>query len=266
MSKPIRSWSTDDLTYLVKALIPESSDIEHLVGLLRDDEQLTEAMLHDDRLFEQLTAAGELLVSVSPTLFFRVLLLRARRDLEGASYTVERRQQQKIILFDVPQVVELLGEPGVVDHLARMLASFTHINSVTIPIRAGPGLWRRLRVNDLDVESLIRWAELLHEEQRFAAYQRVADACLFMTGLFPEHVTGSRRRVRLQGSTLAGLEEYETYGRRYYALAAAHETARFQGLDTVLALLSERFILAEKPLAFLAEHYLFLKKHRLFDA
>jgi hypothetical protein len=263
LKKPVERWSPRDLSYLARALIPEQTDVDRLVDLLRDDEKLVDAMLNDDRLFEQLVAADDLLVSASPELFFKVLLLRARRDLEGASYTVERRQQQKIVLFDTPQVVELLKEPGVIDYLARMLASFMHINSVTIPVRVRPGLWRRIRVNDLDVDSLIRYADILDEEQRFPAYQRIADACLFLAGLFPEYV-GRRARSRL-GSLLGGLEQYEEYGQRFYALAARHPAAAFQALDQVLALLAGRFILAEKPLTFLSEQYLFHRKQRLFD-
>ena len=59
-------------------------------------------------------------------------------------------------------------------------------------------------------------------------------------------------------------EDYEAHGRAFYRLAAEHERARIEGLQEVLATLSENFILASKPLAFLANRYLGFSRHRLF--
>jgi hypothetical protein len=47
-------------------------------------------------------------------------------------------------------------------------------------------------------------------------------------------------------------------------LAAEHAQARVEGLEDVLATLSENFIAAEKPLVFLAERYLHFSKRGLF--
>jgi hypothetical protein len=60
-------------------------------------------------------------------------------------------------------------------------------------------------------------------------------------------------------------EDYEAHGRAFYRLAAEHEKAKVKELDDVPAALSENFILAEKPLAFLAGRYLRFTKHRLFE-
>jgi hypothetical protein len=176
------------------------------------------------------------------------------------------------VLFDANRVVDLLARPAVCDYLATMLASFTRIHSMTIPIRVRPRIWRRLRVNDLDVDSLLHYAQILDEEHRFWAHQRIADACLFLTGIFPEHLEAQSRRPhtsqprpRLRSSLLQSLEDYESYGQAFYRLAAGHKTARLQGLNEVFTILSEQFVLAEKPLNFLTERYLSLRKHRLFE-
>ena len=271
MEEGLHKWSQRDLRFVVSTLVPERSDPEHVVGLLEDDEPLLEAMLEDDRLFQQLMSHEEIFLSISPRLFFQVLLRRARRDLEQELYTVERRQRQKVVLFDAKEVVELLARPEISNYLARMLASFTRINSVTIPIRVRPGIWRRLRINDLDIDSLIGYAETLDERHRFWTYQRIGDACLFLTGIFPEHIETRQRypltgqpRVRLRGSLLHGLEDYESYGRSFYLMAADHPVAELQQLAEVLRMLSRHFILAEKPLAFVAERYLSMRKHHLF--
>lgn len=267
----VQKWSFRDLRFVIDTLIPERSDPEHLADLLQEDEALLEAMLQDDRLFQELMASEEVLLAVSPQFFFRVLLRRTRRDLEQELYTVERRHQQKVVLFDASQVVDLLASTEVCDYLAGMLASFTRINSTTIPIRVRPGIWRRLRINELDVDSLVAYANSLEEEHRFWVYQRIGDACLFLTGMFPEHIDSQQRyplggqpRFRVRGSLVHSLEDFENYGQSFYRLAAAHSVAQVQGLDTVLSTLSRQFILAEKPLSFLAERYLALRKRRLF--
>jgi hypothetical protein len=264
-------WSLRDLRFIAETLVPERTDPEHIVGLLQDDTALLDAMIQDDRLFQQLMADDEIFLSVSPYFFFKVLLVRAQRDLQRELYTIERRHMQKVVLFDANRIVDLLTEPAVRDYLAVMLASFTRINSVTIPVRLRPGIWRRLRVNDLDVESLIQYAQILDEEYRFATYQRIGDACLFLTGIFPEYIDARQRyphsgqaRPRLGGSLLQSMEDYESYGRSFYHLAARHKEGQPQALERVLRTLSEQFILAAKPLSFIAERYLSMRKHHLF--
>ena len=271
MDETLERWSFQDLRFVVDTLIPERTDLEHLASLLQEDEALLEAMLQDDRLFQELMVDDEVLLAVTPQFFFRVLLRRARRDLEQELYTVERRHQQKVVLFDASQVVDLLANTEVCDYLAGMLASFTRINSVTIPIRVRPGIWRRLRINDLDIDSLVAYANSLEEEHRFWVYQRIGDACLFLAGMFPEHIDAQQRyplrgqpRFKVRGSLVHSLEDYEGYGQTFYRLAAGHSVAQVQNLDVVLSTLSRQFILAEKPLLYLAERYLALRKHRLF--
>jgi hypothetical protein len=272
MAELVQRWSYRDLQFVVQTLVPGRSDPDQIIDLIQNDEELLDAMLQDDRLFQQLMADDEVFVSVTPLFFFKVLLLRTQRDLEQELYTVERRHQQKVILFDANRVVELLSEPPVREYLATMLASYTRVNSVVIPIRVRPGIWHRFRVNDLDVDSLLRYAQILDQEFRFPAYQRIGDACLFLAGLFPEHIEArqwypqsGQARPRLSSSMVHSLEELEAHGRAFYHLAAEHPVARQQGLTGVLETLSEQFILAEKPLAFMGDRYLSLRKHRLFE-
>lgn len=272
MADLIQRWSYRDLQFVVQTLVPGRNDPDHVVDLIQEDESLLDAMLQDDRLFEQLMTDDEIFVTVTPHFFFKVLLLRTQRDLEQELYTIERRHQQRVVLFDANRVVELLSDPAVRDYLATMLASYTRVNTMVIPIRVRPGIWHRFRVNDLDVDSLLRYAQILDEEYRFPAYQRIGDACLFLSGLFPEHIEAQQwypqsgqARPRLSSALVHSREDFEAYGRTFYHLAAEHPAARQQGIAGVLETLSESFILAEKPLAFMGERYLSLRKHHLFE-
>jgi len=264
--------SQRDLEYLVETLMPTTVDVEDAAARLRSDELLLSAMLDDEDLFDRLLGDKEVLVRVSPWLFFAVLLRRVRRDMEQETFTVERRAGQKVHLFDADRVLDLLDQDPLRDYLVSMLASFTRIHSVTIPVRVRQGLWRRYRTNDLDVDSMMRYCQAVDEEHRFSIYQRIGDACLFMSSMFPEHIESryryaSSRQIRpgSRGRIVASLEEYEAHGQAFYRLAAEHETARAEGLDEVLAMLSEHFVLAGKPLTFVANRYLLFTRHDLFD-
>ncbi|HSJ59421.1 MAG TPA: hypothetical protein VLC95_19710 [Anaerolineae bacterium] len=271
MSRQTGQWKSEDLRFLVETLVPERADPEHVIELLRDDDSLLDAMLQDDRIFRQLMDDEGMLLSVSPHFFFKVLLMRTRRDMEREVYTIEHRNLQRIALFDAHRVVELMGNPEVIDYLAGLLASYTRIRSLTIPIRVRHGIWYRLKVNDLDVDSLIRYARFVKEEDYFAIFRRIGDACLFLTGIFPEHISartvyphsGEPRR-RLMGSLFHDIDDYEGYGQAFYRRASNEAEAERLGLNEVLETLSNHFILAEKPLTFLATRYLSMRKHELF--
>jgi hypothetical protein len=272
MADTLLALSHNDLLFMVETLIPERTDKERLVELIKDDESFVEAMLRDEELFDRVVGDEEILIKISPKLFFAVLLERIRRDLEKETYTVERRHLQRIAVFDSDRVVDLLSRKQIRDYLAEMLASFTRIESFTLPVRVRKGIWRKYRFNDFNVDSLIRYCQAVDEDYRFRFYKRIADVCLFLAGIFPEHIEARYRyplsgkiRPRVMGQSQRNLEDYEEEGRAFYERAAEHKVARAQNLDGVLSTLSENFTLAEKPLAFMSNHYLWFRKHELFD-
>lgn len=248
-----------DLRFLLETVAayvdPERVDAADLT------EMWLEAVLEDDEVFERLVNSKEFLLAVSPWLYFNVLLRRARHELTREAFTLERRARQKVVVFDTEAVAALLEDAAMRDYLAALLASFTRVSSRTVRVALGRGIWRRYRTSDLDVEGLMRYAGAVEEAFRFEPYKRIGDVCLFLTGMFPEYTEG-RRAAR--GRLLEGREDYERYGRAFYQLAAEHERAEVGGLGTVLARLSEEFVVAEKPLAFLAERYLWGWRHELF--
>ena len=106
----------------------------------------------------------------------------------------------------------------------------------------------------------------------FAPYKRIGDVCLFLTGLFPEYINSQHRypvsgrvRPQMRGQVLQTVEDYEAHGQAFYQLAAEHKQAEIEELESVLMTLSENFILAKKPLTFLANRYLQFGRHNLFD-
>jgi hypothetical protein len=252
--------------------MPGYGDRERAADLIQGDDRALEPMLDDEQLFRRMVTEEEVLVHVSAWLFFTVLLRRARRELGQETFTVERRNRQKVVLFDADRVVQLLQKESLLDYLAATLASFTRIESVTVPVRVKRGIWRKYRVSDLDVESLVRFSQAVDEEIRFDSYRRIGEVCLFLTGMFPEYIEAQHRyplsreaRPGMKSRLCSSREDYERHGRAFYNLAAEHEKAEEAGLSDVLATVAEDFVLAEKPLAFLADRYLGFTRHRLFE-
>jgi hypothetical protein len=269
------SWMLNDkdLLFLIRSLMPGYTQRQRMMRILREDEDILEAMLADEKLFHSLKHDPQTLLQVSPHLFFTVLLNRVREELKTRSYTVENDFGSHALVFDSAAVVGFLDDRGIRNYLADMLVSFVRINSYTIPIRVRKGIWRKYRFSDYDIESLMRYSEVLSREQRFPSYKRIADICLFTRGIFHDQTQLKRISPAIAGK---GKEELENYGRYFYRAAAeyaelmehqsltAEQQLRLQDIIEVLLQLSEHFVMAVKPLTFMANHYLEPFKEQLF--
>lgn len=261
--------SEKDLVQIVNALMPAYPDPQRMVRVLREDEEILEGMLSDERLFRFLTDDPESLLQVSPRLFFTVLLNRVRQELESRAYTLERGERHLMIVFDSGEVVRLLKNRRLRNYLAVMLSSFVRINSYSVTFRVKKGIWRRFRFSDFDVDSLIRYSRMVQNEEQFHAYRRIADVCLFIAGFFadaidPRNLTAEG--LRLDALAQGNWEKYTQQGEYYYREASRHRVAQLRELDDVLQDLSDKFILATKPLSFMANHYLAPFKQKLFPS
>lgn len=259
----------EDLLFVLRVLMSGMYDSKKMLKTLQEDSEILKAMLSDKRLFDYLMSDPESIIRVSPLIFFTVLLLRAKQDLEQRSYTIERESRHRIFVFDSKEVVRLLDNDRIVGYLGHVLSSFVRVSSSSIPVRIRKGVWRKFRFNDFDVDSLIRYSEMIDEDQRFLPYKRIADVCLFITGVFPEYVNpapspaGEGRRS-LRFLMKRSRDEFEQQGKTFYRAAARHRTAEIYELSQVLEELSERFVLAEKPLVYLSRHYLGFFREKLF--
>jgi hypothetical protein len=269
MNELSRVLSDKDLNLLVEVLMPGCRDMERMTRVLRDDEDILEGMLTDERLFNYLMNDPESLVSISPYLFFSILLNRVKNDLKQQPYTIERQDRYQMVVFDSRDVVELLRDRKIFNYLIDMLVSFVRINSYSVSIRVRKGIWRKYRFSDFDIDSLIKYSEMIDEEQRFPSYKRIADICLFIIGVFSDYVdTWSKQsgfeHPRLRNLSRRNRDDFMKNGQYFYRAASEQKMAQMLELNRVLQELSEKFILASKPLTFLSRHYLGLLKEKLF--
>jgi len=263
--------SERDLDFLTETVTPEVKDQCRIRRVIREDEDFRNKFIGDDKVFRRVMDDEEIFLKISAGLFFEVLLRRAAKDLEKAGYTVERTSTMKIPVFDAKEVVELLTKESLFAYLADMLSSFTRIESYALSFKARKGFWYKIRFNDLDIQSLMSFCDVVEDQYRLGFYKRIADICLFIMGLFPDYVEREHRypfsghlRPQTPGKLTISPEEYEEEGRKFYRLAAEHPSAKETDLAAVFWALHEKFQAAKKPLNFIAEHYLHYKKHMVF--
>lgn len=263
------SFTDTDLEFLIETVSPEVWDKPGLKQIIRTDEDFRNKFLGEEKLFRKLMDDDDALLKITPRLFFEVLLRKTLHDLQKTGYTMEKTSTMKVPVFDTKDVVDLLKKEHLIDYLADMLSSFTRIESYTISFRIKKGFWKTIRFNDMDIQSLVSFCEVIEDEFRLGLYKRIADICLFMLGLFPDYTEREYRypfsgqvRPSIAGRLRISPEAYEEKGREFYKLAAEHQSARDHA--DVFQALHDGFRKAKKPLNFMAEHYLHGTRHRLF--
>lgn len=276
--KPVYLDFTDrDLEFLVAVVVSRAANASSVREAIRNDPEYRKAIVSDERVFSQVINDNESFLKISPSLYFEVLLRRAQRDLGSSTYTIEREGRGNIPVFDTGKVAGFLDTPNVLEYLANMLASFTRIRSFAVPVQVRKGIRRRVRYNDMDVDSLIDFAARVDESERFSYYKRIGDVCLFLTGFFRDSTysskstfnsnfkSGAYSRTNFTRKRRRSLEEYESEGRRFYRLAEEHPTAGVLELTDVFSVLRDQFSAARKPLTFLSSRYLHSRHNNLFS-
>jgi hypothetical protein len=251
-----------DLRFIVETVATSRRDYDHIVDLIRDKEDFLEPMLEDPKLTARLSHDEEAFVRISPYLFFSVLLRRLRRELEKEAYLLDLDPNGKRIpVFQGPAVVEMLADKQTRDYLAELLSSFARTNSGIIYWKER-GTWHKRRFSDIDMDDMIELARIIDPEMRPALYKRIADIALFLTGIFPEHVTLFAAPRKSMFSAKRTLKDYEQAGKRFYGVAAretAHERPK-----PVLKTLAEKFTLARLALNSLSDRYVKTQRARYF--
>jgi len=263
----------EDLRFVVEEAGPDAMNPERLKELIRNDPSFRNALVGDDRVFKRIVSSEEEdLLRVSPVLYFDVLLRRALKDLGQESHTLERSGSDTVVVFDTDKVTEFLSNNAVLDYLSSMMASFTKVESFVIPVRVRSGTWRRVRFNDMDIDSLVKLAASVDEGQQFRYFKRIADVCLFVVGIFPNYAQGGRRHF-VTGASPADsarrgrrtAEEYMEIGHRFYQSAGEHSAAEAAGLAEPLLSLRDNFGVARKVLNIVSERYLRYSRNQVFD-
>lgn len=256
-------WSESDLRFLVRSVVRRRTDYERIAEIIRDKPDLIDVMLDDPSLAERVEADQTVLLQISPFLLFSILLRRAQRELKESLFTLEVGEEGRLPVFDAQEAASLLDDHRVRLYLAEMLASFTRVETVTLVFQGRRGLERR-NFSELNVDDLLALSQLVGESHRYSFFKRVADVCLFLTGMFPEHLVGwagGAAGARRDSRTLG---DYEVLGKEFYQKAAELEERSRGQWAVVLRLLAEAFTLARKPLNLIALRYIPQQRRQWF--
>ncbi len=104
--------------------------------------------------------------------------------------------------------------------------------------------------------ALLRDAEGRDPRRSYHVRAHLGNYALWLSGLFPDHI--EHRRWRRGGPHLA---YYEELGRRGFAMAAEHPTAREQGMAELFTTVAERFVTLRVALTGFSDTLLFPNVH-----
>ena len=265
-----KTWrlSERDLDFLFDTVSPEVTDKQRLKQIIREDQDFRNTFVGDAKVFRRVMHDDEILLKISPAMFFEILLRKAAEDLSKIAYTYEKTRTMSIPIFDTEDLVKLLNQDSLLIYLADMLSTFTKVESYAVSIRVRKGIWRKIRFNDLDIYSLMSLSDVVDEAYQFSLYKRIGDICLFILGVFPVYAERNYRyaasgeiRPGVSGRRRVSPQDYEKEGQLFYRLAAEHRLAHDLELSETFWSLHENFQKAKKPLNFIAEHYLSYKSN-----
>jgi hypothetical protein len=215
---------------------------------------------------------------VSPFLTFAVAVHRLAERLTRTTYVDEWiGPRQRVPVFAVEPLRQLLADPQRRFFFVELLASYTHVVSGST-WTAGRRGWRRRRFSELDPVQLAGLLDAVPAIERPGVLRRLGDLALFLTGVFPDHTaTTSLGRPLAEAQLLRsakldpsrspgsgnGFEMLELLGARWYRLAARLSPAP-SGSVEVLAAIAEHFTDARRILNAVTDTYLFPPREQWF--
>ena len=164
---------------LDRALLAEPSPGRPLTALLSSTEV--------ERLVFGQGATFDPFHVASPFLTFAVAIHRVAERLAGAAYIDEWiGPRQRVPVFAVEPLREVLADPLRRFFFAELLASYTHVTSGSVWTATRRG-WRRRRFSELDPVQLAGLLDAAPAVERPGVLRRLGDLALFLTGVFPDH-------------------------------------------------------------------------------
>ena len=180
----LQDLSDSDLDFIVKTVVTKRQDHDYLRNFLKDKPDFMDIMLEDEKLFSRIREEKDILIKISPFLLFSILLRKAKRDIDRQSYTMEFVDRRtRIPVFDAGYTARLLLNKDAREYLARMLASFTQVESTTVVYRSR-GMSYQRHFSELDFDDVLELAGMIEPPYRFPFYKRLADIALFVSGIF----------------------------------------------------------------------------------
>ncbi|MEJ2509361.1 MAG: hypothetical protein P8009_07785 [Gammaproteobacteria bacterium] len=199
--------SDADLQFLMDNFPLPGRDFKEIAEAVNQFPSTLESMLESDFVLDSLLGSRELLLRVSPFLFFNAVLRRA-----------------------LPAPRRSAIERKAINYVANLLCVFIHSDRMhrfqAHEQRAFVYLWE-----------MIEEAERADPRRRFLIYSHIGNYSLYLSGLFADWI---RHRHRY-GRRSVDLKFYSDFGRAYFERASDHQMARAYELDDVFLHLAGAF-------------------------
>ena len=129
------------------------------------------------------------IVVAGPFVAFAVLLAQTPAIFARLTFVPERVARRATVpVFEVEPLREFVADPLRRLFLADLLASYTHVASGALWVKSRRG-WRHRRFSELDPAQFAELILSVPPDQRLVLYRRLGDLTLFLSGVFPDHVS-----------------------------------------------------------------------------
>ena len=129
------------------------------------------------------------IVVAGPFMAFAVLLAQTPAIFARLTFVPERVGRRSTVpVFQVDPLREFVADPLRRLFLADLLASYTHVASGALWVKSRRG-WRHRRFSELDPAQFAELILSVPPEERLVLYRRLGDLTLFLSGVFPDHVS-----------------------------------------------------------------------------
>jgi hypothetical protein len=214
--------------------------------------------------------------AASPFLTFAVAVHRVGERLADATYINEWvGPRQRVPVFGVDRLRQLLAAPVQRFFFVELLASYTHVVSGSTWTATRRG-WRRRRFSELDPVQLAGLLESVPAAERPGVLWRLGDLALLLTGVFPDHTASTPlghpvvllRSAGLDPSRGAAVADnafalMELLGSRWYRLASRLSPTP-SGSVVALGTIADAFADARRILNVVTDTYLFPLREQWF--
>jgi len=102
--------SNRDLDFLVDTVSPDVRDKYRLKQIIREDEDFRSKFISDEKIFNRILDDEEILLKISPSLLFEILLRKTVNVFKKSSYTFEKTTTMRIPVFDTSDIVKLFAQ------------------------------------------------------------------------------------------------------------------------------------------------------------
>lgn len=252
----------EDLALLARAL---DTDVDSLGAELERRPLYVSDILRRPEVADAILDGDEsATLSVSPLLFFAILVHRSADELAGSDWVDDWvGPGSRLPVFDVEPLLEFTDAPGRLLFSARLLVDFA------LPVRLP------VPVDRLDLEGLVTWLDAVEPADQIVLLRRLGDLALFQAGVFPDSTGATTltaaqaellgRSVQMsddelellidEGSPTPGLDALEMLSSAWYRAAAEGS----EEAPVLLCDVANRIRAARRFLNYVADHYL----HRL---